>query len=232
VVILDHAVPGAKIEPVKVADLGALDALKGGTGKKKGLTAVGFGTANYRGDQQEWTWDFARRSAEWELSGLKKSFVHTTSPGQNGPCDGDHGGPILTNSPSAVAGLIVNWDGICGAKGVGLGYRTDTVDAHALLCNVGSQVENEQGEFVDWIDEQGVQNANYPLLGDPGDLDYPSIAPSADTLADYCHGGGSTAKSAAASGDDGRKQSADRAHQGNGKHKQGGKHRGKGKRGR
>jgi hypothetical protein len=238
VIILDE-VPD--IEPVSLAGIGALDALKGTKGQKKPLTAVGYGTTDRRGGpdpKDPWTWDFARRSAAWELSGLKKSYAHTTSPDQQGPCDGDHGGPILTDNPEAVAALIVNWDGICGAKGVGLGYRIDTTEAYEFLCNVGSQVNGK-----DWIDVQGVEDPNYPYYDTEGNLvpdptpesnllDFPSIAPSALALAGYCDDGGSDVKAASASADDGGAQIADRQQNSKSKHNKGGKHRGKGKRGR
>jgi hypothetical protein len=207
VIILDFPVPD--IAPASVASIGALDESKGG-GRKPPLTAVGYGstTNNFK----EATFDFARHAAGWELTGLKPFYAHTKASGQHGPCDGDQGGPILAGNTEAVAALMVNWDGICNAKGVGLGYRVDTAEAHDFLCFVSDAD----------LDAEQIANPNKPVIG--GDvIDYPDVTPASSAVLDnYCDSG--VQKAAA---DESGQQAADRQHKQAGK--QGGKHRGKGK---
>jgi hypothetical protein len=216
VIILEDAVQG--IAPTNLADIGALDALKGTPGPTKQLTAVGYGTTESKAGNQERTWDFTRRAATWELSGLKPSYVHTTAPGQHGPCNGDQGGPIMAKNSDEVAAIISNWDGVCGGpQGVGYGYRVDTQDAYDFLCFVSK---------TDLDDEQ-IKNPNAPVI--TGNfVDYPDVAAASQAkLADYCSASESTQLTASA--DDGGAQSADRPQQSTHKHKNtNGKHHNKG----
>jgi hypothetical protein len=215
VVILEQPI-GGDIEFASLTDIGTLDALKDTAGGQE-LIAVGYGTTE--APPAELSWDFQRRSATWELSGLKPAFVHTSAPGQHGPAPGDNGGPILVNG--TVAALIHPWDGFARAKNVGLGYRLDTPDVRTFLCFV-SQTD---------LDDEQIENSNDPVI-EGKFTDYPDVIDPDGLLAAYCNDSSSVVQAESASADDGSRQAADRPQSSKHKAKNGGKHRGKGKRGR
>lgn len=134
VIELDEPIEG--IEPASLAEIGALDGLRGQA--KSGFTAVGYGLQGVL--QPFFSAERVRHMGEVRLIETKSTFAgghtakFTNNPGKGngsgGVCFGDSGGPVFNSADEIVA--ITAW-GITPCIGVDYQFRIDTALAQDFI---------------------------------------------------------------------------------------------------